>query len=258
MKQILCILTVYLSFITVNGQIENGSFENGSNSDLSNWEWTCGAIPFNNAPTEGGNWCIKVLGGNSQGCFPGYAFQKIPTITNGQTYVLSGWALAQTSSPIGLFFGKINNGVITLQEGDTTKSTSWTKLDIHSNISLFAGDTALVVLYGGLEGGPVQGYGYFDLINLQHVTGINSLEYQQSVKFFPNPFNSQTILQIDNPLHNATLMVDNIFGQTVKQIKNISGQTVVIPRDNLASGLYFLRLSEYNQVIFTNKLVITD
>ena len=66
MKQILCILTVYPSFITVNGQIKDGSFENGSNSDLSNWEWTCGAIPFNNAPTEGGNWCIKVLGGSKR------------------------------------------------------------------------------------------------------------------------------------------------------------------------------------------------
>ncbi|MBE0663497.1 MAG: T9SS type A sorting domain-containing protein [Bacteroidales bacterium] len=258
MKQLLFILTVSLSIITAQGQILNGSFENGSNPDLSNWEWTCGAISFNNAPTGGGNWCIKVNGGNTQGCFPGYAYQKIPTITNGQTYMLSGWAFAQTSPPIGLYFGKINNGIITLQAGDTTYSTSWTQLNVQSSFSLSTGDTALVVLYGGLVGGPIQGYGYFDLINLQQVTGINSLEQKQSAKIFPNPFNNQTTLQTDNILKNATLSVYNCFGQTIKKIRNISGQTITINRDNLPSGVYFIRLTQDNKIIATNKLIIAD
>jgi hypothetical protein len=258
MKQLLYILTMSLGFTTAQGQILNGSFENGSNSDLTYWKWTCLAQSYNSAPPDGGNWCIKVYGGNTQGCYPGYAYQKIPTITNGQTFVLSGWAFAQSSPPIGLYFGKINNGAITLQAGETTNSTSWTQLNIQSSFSLSTGDTALVVLYGGLAGGPVQGYGYFDSIDLQQVTGVNSLEQKQSVKFFPNPFNNQTTLHSDNQLHNATLTVDNCFGQTVKQIKNISGQTVVLFRDNLASGLYFVRLTQDNKVISGDKLVITD
>ncbi|MBI3502270.1 MAG: T9SS type A sorting domain-containing protein [Bacteroidetes bacterium] len=77
------------------------------------------------------------------------------------------------------------------------------------------------------------------------------------ISVFPNPFSTQTVLQTDNLLHNATLTVDNCFGQTVVQIKNISGQTVVFSRDNLASGLYFVRLTENNK-IFTDKLIITD
>jgi hypothetical protein len=258
MKQLLSILTISLSYMTAQGQILNGSFENASNADLSNWEWTCGAISFNNAPAGGGNWCIKVSGGNTQGCFPGYAYQKIPAITNGQTYILSGWAFAQTSPPIGLYFGKMNNGTITLQAGDTTYSTSWTQLSTQTSFSLSPGDTALVVLYGGLAGGPVQGYGYFDLINLQQVTGINSPEQKQLINIFPNPFNNQTTLQTSNLLHNATLTVDNICGHTVKQIKNISGHTIVLSRDNLASGLYFVQLKEESKVIVTNKIVITD
>ncbi|MBI3502046.1 MAG: T9SS type A sorting domain-containing protein, partial [Bacteroidetes bacterium] len=48
------------------------------------------------------------------------------------------------------------------------------------------------------------------------------------------------------------------FGQTVKQIKNINGRTVVFSRDNLASGLYFVRLTEENKTIAVDKLVITD
>jgi hypothetical protein len=258
MKQLLFILTVSLNIITAKGQILNDSFENGSTPDLSNWKWACGASSFNNAPTGGGNWCVKVNSGNTQGGFPCYAYQKIPTITNGQTFILSGWAFAQTSPTIGLYFGKINNGIITLQVGNTTNSTSWTQLTVQSSFSLSTGDTALVVLYGGLVGGPLQGYGYFDLIKLQQVTGINSLEQKQSTKIFPNPFNNQTILQTDNLLYNATLTVYNYSGQTVKQIKNINSQTVVLSRDNLISGLYFVRLTQGSKVISVDKLVITD
>lgn len=258
MKKLLLGLTVFFTVTTLHGQILNGSFENGSNADLSNWEWTCLAQSYNNAPTGGGNWCIKVWGGNTQGCFPGYAYQKLPTITNGQTFILSGWAYAQTAPPIGLYFGKINSGIITLQAGDTTSSTSWTQLSIQSSFSLSTGDTALVVLNGGLAGGPVQGYGYFDLINLQQVSGINFLEHKQTVEVFPNPFYNQTTLKTDNFFHNATLTVDNIFGQTVKQIKNISGRTVTLFRDNLPSGLYFVRLTEDNKTFYADKLVIAD
>jgi len=78
------------------------------------------------------------------------------------------------------------------------------------------------------------------------------------VTIFPNPFSTQTVLQTDNLLKNATLTVLNCFGQTVKQIKNISGQTVVLSRDNLASGLFFIRLTENNRTLAVNKLVITD
>jgi len=94
--------------------------------------------------------------------------------------------------------------------------------------------------------------------NLCFSSGIN--EFSKNNKFFiyPNPFSSQTTLQTDNVLHNATLAVDNIFGQTVKEIKNISGQTITLHRDNLPSGLYFIRLTQDSKVITADKLVITD
>lgn len=190
--------------------------------------------------------------------FPGYAYQKLLTITNGQTFILSGWAYAQTAPPIGLYFGKINNGIITLQAGDTTYSTSWTQLNIQSSFLLTTGDTAIVVLDGGLIGGPAQGYGYFDLINLQAVSGINSLEQKQFIQIYPNPFSNQTVLHTENLFHNATLTMANCFGQTVKQIENISGQTVTLHRDNLPSGVYFIQLRQENKEIVTKKLIVMD
>jgi hypothetical protein len=258
MKQIFCILTVFFGYNAVSGQISNGDFENGLNPDLSNWEWTCFAEPDSSTPPGGGNWSIKVWGGNTQGCFPGYSYQKIPAITNGQTFQLTGWAFAQTAPPVGLYLGKINSGIITLQAGDTTSSATWTQLGLQSTFSLSISDTAIVVLYGGLAGGPVQGYGYFDLINLQQVTGINSLDEHQSLHLYPNPFNNQTTLRTDKYFQNARLTLNNNLGQTVKQMENINGQKIILERSNLSRGSYIIHLSENNKIIATKKLIITD
>ena len=73
-----------------------------------------------------------------------------------------------------------------------------------------------------------------------------------------NPFSTQTTLHSDNPLKNATLTVYNCFGQAVKQMHNLTGQTITLHRDELPSGLYFIRLIQDDKVIATDKLVITD
>ncbi len=88
-------------------------------------------------------------------------------------------------------------------------------------------------------------------------TGIeNSISNSSSV--FPNPFSSQATLQSDYFFKNATLIVYNTFGQTVKELKNISGQTVFLSRDHIASGLYFVKLTQDSKVITVDKLVIID
>lgn len=95
-------------------------------------------------------------------------------------------------------------------------------------------------------------------VNLNAV-GINSLFSEKpTVSIFPNPSSTETTFQTDKLFKDATLTIYNSFGQTVKQIKNISERTVTLFRDNLPSGLYFLRLTEDNKTFSTDKLVITD
>ena len=90
------------------------------------------------------------------------------------------------------------------------------------------------------------------------VTAVNEIYFTKMIHISPNPLTSQTVLQTDNPLHNATLTVYNCFGQAIKEIKNINGQSVVLARDNLPSGLYFIRLTENNITLAAEKLLITD
>lgn len=96
------------------------------------------------------------------------------------------------------------------------------------------------------------------LDNIIYTNSINEENLSNAFVIFPNPFSTQTVLQTDNPLKSATLTVDNCLGQTVKQIRNISQQTITLNRDNLPSGLYFVRLTQDNKVIAAGKLVIAD
>lgn len=104
------------------------------------------------------------------------------------------------------------------------------------------------------------GWGFAGVsVNCPSSTDINTLNTKgQEITIFPNPFSTQTTLHTDHLFKNASLTVYNFYGQTVKQIKNISGQTVNVFRDNLPTGLYFIRLTEDNKVIAEEKLVITD
>lgn len=97
-----------------------------------------------------------------------------------------------------------------------------------------------------------------DAVTINNPTSVKTMVQDNEIKIYPNPFYSSTTLQTDKPLKNASLTVYNSFGQTVKQIDNLAGQTIVFYRDNLPSGLYFVRLKEENKIIAADKLVITD
>lgn len=91
--------------------------------------------------------------------------------------------------------------------------------------------------------------------------GISStpdIESGFGISIYPNPFSSATTLQSENLLRDATLTVYNASGQKIKQIENISGHTVVFSRENLPGGLYLFQLTQDNQLITTNKLIIND
>ena len=90
------------------------------------------------------------------------------------------------------------------------------------------------------------------------VAGNISTNAKEEFLLYPNPLSSSTTLHSNKLLKDATLTLYNSYGQKVKEIKNISGHTVILSRDNLSSGLYFVHLTQDNQVITTKKLIIID
>ena len=80
----------------------------------------------------------------------------------------------------------------------------------------------------------------------------------KQITVFPNPFISSTTIKTIDNLKNATLTIYNSYGKALKQIKNISGHTVSLNRENLTSGIYFIRITEENKMIAVDKLIIKD
>jgi hypothetical protein len=87
---------------------------------------------------------------------------------------------------------------------------------------------------------------------------MDEIENIGSFQLFPNPFNYSATIQTSSYLTYGTLRLYNYLGQLVKQIDRISGQTIILNRDDLPNGVYFLQLIQNNKIFSTKKIVITD
>ena len=81
---------------------------------------------------------------------------------------------------------------------------------------------------------------------------------ESGINIYPNPFSSETTVQANIPMKNATLTVHNNLGQQIMQLTNIYGNTVSLKRGGLSSGLYFIRLKEDNKILATKKIIVQD
>ncbi len=178
-----------------------------------------------------------------------------------------GYDVKQTSDGGFIFVGSINTGVYNdfyLIKTDSMGNTC-------SSVTNFTPTVVDTMLFTDARGYAVNIFTSSepDTITVTNVdcyyvpvclvTGFSEPELENNlVKIFPNPFSTEITLKINQNSKNATLTIFNSFGQQVKQIKNINGQTVTLHRDNLPSGLYFIRITQDSKVIATEKLVIMD
>jgi hypothetical protein len=79
---------------------------------------------------------------------------------------------------------------------------------------------------------------------------------QNIAQFYPNPFSTQTVLKLERPLSNASLIVLNLLGQEVVKQEGINGNEVSFHRNELPNGLYYLCLYENNQNYSIHKLLM--
>jgi len=95
-------------------------------------------------------------------------------------------------------------------------------------------------------------------VNPEFCTSTKESYPNEHITVYPNPFSTEAILKADNNFKKATLTYYNSLGQLVKQVKNISGETIILQRDDLPGGLYFLQLTQDNHSIKTFKIILTD
>lgn len=84
----------------------------------------------------------------------------------------------------------------------------------------------------------------------------SKIQQQLLIRVIPNPSLSQTVIKTNQELNDATLKVFNAIGQKVIELNHLTGQTIKLSMTNLASGVYFLQLTDVNQVLHVDKILL--
>ncbi len=115
-----------------------------------------------------------------------------------------------------------------------------------------------IVLAGFLENNSNGSFALARYNNYISLGTTNTISTSPEMRIYSNPFAKSAVIYTDDYLKNASLTFYNIYGQKVKQLNNITGNAILLDRDNLLSGLYFIQLSQGNKSISRTEVVITD
>ncbi|MEO4005499.1 T9SS type A sorting domain-containing protein [Flavobacterium sp. CAU 1735] len=80
----------------------------------------------------------------------------------------------------------------------------------------------------------------------------------RDIQYAPNPFTTELYITAPSDFKNATIKVFNSIGQLVRELTNVNGNTITVRRDNLNSGIYFVRIQESGKIMATNKIILTN
>lgn len=165
-------------------------------------------------------------------------------------------------------FGQLGNGTTTdtnrVVQVNFSAGTNISEIEAGWLHSLFLKDDGTVWACGYNNGQLGDGTFINSSIPVQMNTcmvsiGIPSFENEKkALHIFPNPFSDQATLQMDQSLKNASVIIYNPWGKNIREIKNICGQTIVLDRNNLPGGLYFLCLMQDHKILGVSKIVVND
>ena len=88
---------------------------------------------------------------------------------------------------------------------------------------------------------------------------VNTQEYDksQNIKVYPNPFSDYLTLEFEDfTFNHCSILLYNTLGVEVQRIDNITQNRVVIQRNNLPQGFYFLRVICDNKNLGVRKIII--
>jgi hypothetical protein len=128
-----------------------------------------------------------------------------------------------------------------------------------------AGNSMQSLNYSSIHHPPIEGISYYRLKQTDYdgqtsYSKIVAVDFNTSdftLDIYPNPFSKKTTFNTNVNLKDASLIVYNSQGE-VEEIKNISGQTFTFQRNNLRSGLYWIKLVQKNKVMAIKKIMITE
>jgi hypothetical protein len=83
---------------------------------------------------------------------------------------------------------------------------------------------------------------------------MNSLR-SDGISIYPNPFTSETTIAFDQEQIQATITVIDALGKNIRN-EQFSGKQFTFRKDDISSGVYFLRIeNKLNQILYKKMIV---
>ncbi len=79
--------------------------------------------------------------------------------------------------------------------------------------------------------------------------------YNNAISIYPNPFSFSTEIHFNIEVKNVTITIMNALGEEVRKMNDINGINVVIHKDDLKPGIYFI-FSEFSNERIFDKIII--
>ena len=133
----------------------------------------------------------------------------------------------------------------------TNNGTSWQQL-----IDGFPNPTTTSVYALAISGSTIlAGENHGMVYKRAALVGIEELNKYISVKVFPNPFTSQTTINLNDEYKNVTIRIIHALGKEIRS-SNFSGKQFTIEREELKNGMYFIQLVSEDKIIANEKIII--
>ena len=197
--------------------------------------------------TESGNFTFESL--NSDNC-DSIANLNL-TVSNLEELLIEGESVANIETTDNLYsisnpnanstyFWSLSNNVGTIDVGNANNfeiTISWGENDSETNLCVFEEDE-----FG------CQGEESCITIDVKKPSSIEDFE-QEGLLVYPNPFKNQTTVSFYNPNQSkATLKLIDSRGRTVRNYDGIIGNSIIIKKEDLSEGLYYIQLNLNNQI----------
>jgi len=154
-----------------------------------------------------------------------------------------------------------NPSVIAEVFANTTVAMAWETLvfDMSTHPAFNAANSYnQVVVFADMNNPGVGETFYVDDISTQNIsTSTLDLVVSNELKVAPNPFQNQTLVTWNNA-ENSTYQVTilNVTGKVMKSYNQVSGESLIVAKDDLVSGMYFLNFQDEVGNMGTLKLMI--
>jgi hypothetical protein len=74
---------------------------------------------------------------------------------------------------------------------------------------------------------------------------------------FPNPFSDYTTMRVVNRFNTSiSATITDVTGKTVRNLGNITANQIVINRNDLSPGLYFVQVMDSQRVLNRQRLIV--